>query len=223
MYSWSELKDFITPEIDEGKGITIQKTDASSGWVYGRIVIRNNVVYGNGFAGVHVNYGVRVDVFHNTLYANTRSGKGNNVGISFSPCIDCVAANNIVVASNNWGGYALSSTSSDGNSSTWKSNLIVGSVDADVVTLSGTGAFIQVSNAGLENVDVANFRLISTSPAINVTSAVLALATSDFDGIVRDSHPDLGAFEYNIYSMGSSDSSGNTVSVRCVGFCTIKI
>lgn len=57
VYSWSELKDFIHPYIDEGKGFTIQKSSAAnSGWTYGRFRIANNICYGNGFSGIHVRW-----------------------------------------------------------------------------------------------------------------------------------------------------------------------
>jgi len=55
VYSWSELKDFISPYLDEGKGFTIQKSTAvNSGWTYGRFRIANNICHGNGFSGIHV-------------------------------------------------------------------------------------------------------------------------------------------------------------------------
>lgn len=64
VYSWSELKTFITPEIDEGKGLTIQKSYSNNGWTIGRVVISNNVCYGNGFSGIHLNQVLNCCVCH---------------------------------------------------------------------------------------------------------------------------------------------------------------
>jgi hypothetical protein len=57
VYSWSELKTFITPHIDEGKGLAIQKSSKiDSDFNFGHILIANNVAFGNGFSGIHTNF-----------------------------------------------------------------------------------------------------------------------------------------------------------------------
>ncbi|WP_159948245.1 T9SS type A sorting domain-containing protein [Polaribacter septentrionalilitoris] len=122
-YSWAPDKDKITPHIDEGKGISLQRnqtTYKSDGvtinvnWEHGRILVANNLAYFNGFSGIHSNDGDRVDFINNTAYFNSytksitedndgnpatfpTSTNGGNIGISMSDGIDCKIINNISV------------------------------------------------------------------------------------------------------------------------------
>jgi len=54
-YSWAPSKVVITPHIDEGKGISLQRNETTSSvnWDNGRILVANNLCYFNGFSGVH--------------------------------------------------------------------------------------------------------------------------------------------------------------------------
>ena len=122
-YSWAPDKDKITPHIDEGKGVSLQRnqtTYKSDGvtinvnWEHGRILVANNLAYFNGFSGIHSNDGDRVDFINNTAYFNSHtksitedddgnpstfptSTNGGNIGISMSDGIDCKIINNISV------------------------------------------------------------------------------------------------------------------------------
>eukprot|EP00437_Effrenium_voratum_P023042 CAMPEP_0181413554 /NCGR_PEP_ID=MMETSP1110-20121109/9034_1 /TAXON_ID=174948 /ORGANISM="Symbiodinium sp., Strain CCMP421" /LENGTH=558 /DNA_ID=CAMNT_0023536375 /DNA_START=95 /DNA_END=1771 /DNA_ORIENTATION=- len=188
LYSWSEQKTFINPHIDEGKGISFQKSTRSWNKAPGRMLIANNLCYGNGFSGIHVNLGANIDVVHNTLFGNFASGSGKNIGISFSPCNDCTASNNLVDAKVSWKGLALHSTK---DAATFSHNLVRGTLD-DLSTAQGNN--LVVEDLGLTDAINGDFHLLPTSPAINagITSSV----TTDFDGKTRDAEPDIGAFEF---------------------------
>ncbi|QOD61736.1 T9SS type A sorting domain-containing protein [Polaribacter haliotis] len=119
-YSWAPDKDKITPHIDEGKGISLQRnrttyeddgTTIKVDWENGRILVANNIAYYNGFSGIHSNDGDRVDFISNTAYFNSytksvtedtgttppTSNNGGNIGISMSDGQDCKIINNISV------------------------------------------------------------------------------------------------------------------------------
>ena len=72
IYSWAPTKTIITPYIDEGKGISLQRNDIDdnntptdntddTGWLRGRFLVANNVCYFNGYSGLHSNDGTRID------------------------------------------------------------------------------------------------------------------------------------------------------------------
>lgn len=188
IYSWSENKTFITPHIDEGKGISLQKNNAASGWLHGRILVLNNLAWGNGFSGVHNNEGDRTDFFYNTVYLNNRSAQtGNNVGISTSGGIDIQIANNIVVAKPGQG-FAISDAST--NPIRLGPNLIVGDLDPDLESYRSTQIFADPLFVNAQQLD---FHLSSNSPAID--QAEKLTWTEDYSRKVRSSKGDLGAFE----------------------------
>jgi len=158
------------------------------------------VCYGNGFSGIHVNQGANVDVYHNTVYQNLRSGRGTNLGISFAPCDDCNVMNNVAVAKNSWGGNALSTS---GGTSTWEHNLFIGNLDKDI----GQGTNTPTQDVGFEDASQHVFRLTKGSPAIN--DGVTGYAEKDIDGKPRDQHPDIGAYEFRANS-GHTIKEGST-------------
>lgn len=190
LYSWSPSKTIITPELDEGKGISLQKNSVANGWHSGRFLVQNNLCYFNGFSGVHNNSGDRIDVHHNSCYLNSYSGRGNNIGISTAGGSDFNVRNNLVVADSNWGGFALSLANT--TQSSWQNNLFQGRLDPDV------DAIDQFSNMGIpgwSNIASFDFNLDSSSVAINAADPAYSPAT-DFFGEIRDSLPDIGAVEY---------------------------
>lgn len=208
VYSWSELKTFITPHIDEGKGITIQKTDASFDNGSGRILIANNVVYGNGFSGVHTNYATKVDILHNTAVENTRTGKGVNTGISVSDSSNVNVINNVAYSTNDFGGNVYSTDMDDLAASQiiFASNIAVGNLsnrlDSNDFFVSTDGALLLQSSAP--------YRLASGSPAENVGDAsTLSIVPLDKDGTARSNPPDLGAYEIQL---GTPTPSSMSVS-----------
>jgi hypothetical protein len=191
VYSWSEIKTFITPHIDEGKGISMQKNTRGNGWKHGIIQIDNNVTYFNGFSGVHVNEGVRMNIYNNTAYKNSFSGDGTNIGISVQDGDSIKVNNNISVAETSFGGYALSTNSPA--TLEFKNNFVSGLIDTDVNAIDQNTTF---GNPLFRNPANFDFRLQSTSPCIGAASTSFS-PTNDYFGFIRDANPDLGAIEYN--------------------------
>ena len=116
-FSWAPDKTIITPRIDEGKGISLQRNNLYI-WINGtgRILVANNLCYWNGFSGVHSNDGYRIDFINNTCYMNSYTNtvtyagqiqKGNNIGISAQSSNDIKMINNISVIDTDWNGFAL--------------------------------------------------------------------------------------------------------------------
>lgn len=191
IYSWSENKDFITPHIDEGKGISLQKNNLASGWTHGRILVLNNLTWGNGFSGIHNNEGDRTDIIYNTVYLNNRTAAtGNNVGISVSGGDDARIQNNIVVSLPSQG-FAISNAST--SHVVLGKNLIQGDLDPDLENFASQQIF-----ADPKFVDPyhANFKLQSNSPALG--QAESCAWTSDYEQNSRKPKPDLGAYESTV-------------------------
>lgn len=188
VYSWNQGKTFITPLIDEGKGISMQRNDSIHGWVYGRIRIENNLTYRNGFSGIHSNQGERMDIVNNTVWYNSFSGRGNNIGISVARGKDFRIVNNISVADTSFGGFALS-TALTSNLSV-ENNLVWGLLDPDIDSID-LGTRLAHPLFG----DTLDFPLSAASPAIDQALGAEA-PERDFLGALRDSFPDIGAVEY---------------------------
>ena len=124
VFSWVPSKTFITPHLDEGKGISPEWQDNDT-WLAddatGRILIANNVTYLNALSGVNSHATDRVDIIHNTSVLNSLYGTiweldtGLNIGITHEPDnngttdlgLDVRMANNVSVADGSLGGYAL--------------------------------------------------------------------------------------------------------------------
>ncbi|HCR49717.1 MAG TPA: hypothetical protein DIW24_08810, partial [Bacteroidetes bacterium] len=192
VYSWSELKTFITPHIDEGKGISMQKNSIANGWTHGRIQIENNVTYLNGFSGVHINEGLRMDIVNNTAYNNSYTGTGNNIGISVQDGEDITIRNNISVAPTNFNGFAISIGGTTSNVIVHK-NLIQGLLDNDLDV--NTTATMIAADVMFTNAASFDFSLQASSPAINGADSAFA-PQKDYLNTTRDTNPDFGAIEY---------------------------
>jgi parallel beta-helix repeat protein len=192
LMSWSESKTIFSATIDEGKGLTIQRSFAAGGqWDFGRVLFVNNIAYGNGLSGLHVNDGDRIDIINNTVYHNDRYGYGNNLGISVAGGNDIKIYNNIVEANLAWGGFTISKTPTTTNVVVSR-NLVNGGLDADVDaidagTIFGTATFVNAASS--------NFKLQSTSLGINNALAFAAPA-KDYYNVLRDGFPDIGAAEF---------------------------
>lgn len=205
IYSWSPNKTFINPYIDEGKGISLQTNDLSTGWTHGRFLVANNLTYWNGYSGIHSNTGIRMDFINNTVFMNSytksvtynmATSNGGNIGISTQSGEDIRIINNISVIDSRLSKSAISSANT--NNLVVKDNLIYGSTgpvqeDSDVAavqinTIIADPKFVDSGNL--------NFSLQASSPAIGIADTGFAPA-DDFFGYTRDINPDLGAIEYN--------------------------
>lgn len=193
IYSWAPTKTIITPVIDEGKGISLQRNDAERGWEFGRILVANNLTHHNGFSGMHVNSCRGVDFINNTSYFDHRTGNGSNHGISMQSSTDIRIINNIVFHDIHLGGNGIAASSSSTNYVVIN-NLVNGQVDNDIAQVA-----INILIADPLFVDAENndFRLLPGSPAIGAADANYAPAT-EYGGGLRDGAPDLGAYEFGV-------------------------
>ena len=200
VYSWNHTKPFVTPHIDEGKGITIQRCDVERGWEKGRVLIRNNLSYSNGLSGIHINVGDRIDIVNNTVYNNYIStekfSEGSQHGISTQGSNDIQIINNIVVSEKfiDEGGRVLKLSDACTNI-TINKNLLVGTLD-DNSTQINTNSVNEVPN--FQDASTNNFQLLPTSAAIdNGDQNWKSIIERDFNNNLRsDSSIDIGAFEY---------------------------
>ena len=192
IYSWAPTKTIVTPHIDEGKGISLQRNDADHGWTYGRFLVINNLTHGNGFSGLHSNYGRGIDFINNTSYHDSRSGGGRNHGISLSNSTDCRIINNIVASDASKGGFPIAiDTDSYGN--VIDNNLVNNPVDR---RSEGIATRTTVAEPKFVNPAQRDFRLTAASPAVGSALAAFAPPT-DLNGEGRDAvEPDQGALEF---------------------------
>ena len=211
IYSWAPTKTFITPRIDEGKGISLQRNELES-WTHGRFLVANNLCYWNGFSGVHTNAGKRMDFINNTCYFNsytntvTYAGEyqtGKNIGISAQSSDDIRIINNIIYIDNTWGGFPISVANTP--EFDVLDNMIFGddgppAQDDDVVSVQVNTTVTDPLFLDAWNLD---FYLQAESPAIGTANTDFAPA-DDFYGNTRDDQPDLGAIEYDS-TVGISD------------------
>ena len=222
LFSWAPTKTVITPRIDEGKGISLQRNNISS-WVngQGRILVENNVTYWNGFSGLHSNDGYRIDFINNTVFMNSYTNsiepygpsgslssegqRGNNIGISTGgTCDDIKYINNSVVADADWSGKALAATGNTTNLEV-RNNVIYGingtiSKDSDVTsvavnTIEANPLFADALVTYQDENYVFDFMIASNSPAVDSADGTFA-PTDDYFGLPRDANPDIGAIEY---------------------------
>ena len=146
VFSWVPSKTFITPHLDEGKGISHEWQDNDT-WLTedatGRILIANNVTYLNALSGINSHATDRVDIIHNTSVLNSLYGTiweldtGLNIGITHEPDNngttdlgrDVRMANNVSVADGSLDGYALRVNAGSGRVT-------------DAVTFSGGGNLV---------------------------------------------------------------------------------
>ncbi len=219
VYSWAPSKTIITPHLDEGKGISMQRNlnnNSNAPWNLGRILIANNICYWNGFSGVHTNDGLRLDFINNTCFMNSYTntityapnGTGGNIGISSSSSDDIVIKNNISVIDRDLNKFAISADPASTNL-TVKDNVIwsLGSgpesdfqQDPEIVAVEVNTI---IANPLLTDAPTAynppsynfDFHVMAGSPAIDAADTTCA-PFDDFYNIVRDETPTIGAIEY---------------------------
>ncbi len=184
---WNTVK-----HLSDGNGIILDANNGTQGMsVYtGRTLVENNVCYNNGGGGVHAYSANHVDIINNTAYNN-----GTIVGypeIDANQCSDVKIYNNIMYGRG-------TGTDCNGNDA--------GAVYDYNLYFNGTSykngphditADPKFVNKGLDG--TANFRLLSTSPAINNGSNIAGQFTpKDILGLARTVGftTDMGAYEYS--------------------------
>ncbi|MBC8040281.1 MAG: Ig-like domain repeat protein, partial [Opitutaceae bacterium] len=206
----------------DGNGIIIDinRNDdvaAGTGLAYrGRTLVQNNLVYNNGGSGIHAFNAQNVDIVHNTAYLNSASPRLEYAQIYAGYSKNVNIRDNILVAPGNPSGDATRnepfiSNGSQNVSGTifYQNNLFYGlgnnitAPSGNVLTPAGnfapntTGAdplFIAPSR----NPSAANFRLRSTSPALNIAAALSYRSGVDITGrprLLSSSTTDLGAYQ----------------------------
>lgn len=193
MYSWAPTKTIVTPKIDEGKGISLQRNDPSYGWTTGRILIVNNLTHHNGFSGLHANTTRGVDFVNNTSYHDSYTGEGNNHGLSLQASNDIRIINNLIVNDTIVDGHGMAMSNSSFDIEV-NNNLVYGTFDNQI---SEIALDMIIENPLFENADLFNFNLKKESPAIDQAISMLA-PTQDYYGDLRDQNPDIGAIEYDV-------------------------
>lgn len=218
-YSWAPTKTVITPHIDEGKGISLQRnqTTYDSGgninvnWEHGRILVANNICYLNGFSGVHSNDGNRIDFINNTCYFNSytksiteavSSDNGGNIGISAQDGSDIRILNNISIIDSMLSKSAISSNLTAAEGLVVDNNIIYGTSLAGATGSINENAAIVAVQTNAQMTDplfiaptTFDFSLQFNSPAIDVVGLTNAPSV-DFFGNTRDANPDIGAVEF---------------------------
>ncbi len=198
IFSWSPKKTFITPHIDEGKGISLQKNSLENGWKHGRILVANNLSYWNGFSGLHNNQGVRIDFINNTVYFNSYTnsissngeGGGKNIGISSSGGDDIKIINNIVVSDTKLKGFAISIAKT--TNLLILNNLVTGKQNPDIEKIQKDTI---VADPLFVDALEFNFQLRKTSLAIDKANKNYS-PEIDYYNKTRDLQPDIGAIEF---------------------------
>ena len=187
LFSWNPNKTFVTPVIDEGKGISMQRNDASYGWTKGRIRIENNLCHHNGFSGVHSNNGRGIDIVNNTCVDNTVTQNGGNHGISLQRTTDARIFNNLSVTDF---GNALSMTNS--SDVTVRRNHAEGGLNANLDAIDEQTTF---GDPGFVGTGAHPYQLGPDSPARDAAELATAAPVDYFDQ-PRDGMPDVGCYEF---------------------------
>lgn len=231
-YSWAPDKTEITPHIDEGKGISLQRNQTVSGvnWNNGRILVANNICYYNGFSGIHSNDGYRIDIINNTCYFNSYTKSitewtgvpdpnGGNVGISLQDGTGHKIVNNISIIDNNMTRSAISTNivTTDPAILFVKDNIIFGNTgpiqqDPNIVAIQVN---TQMVNPQFVNPNNNDYSLMSSSPAINNADETYSVNIENIDyfGNTRNDL-DIGAVEYQSPIITSiSENSQNSIVI----------
>lgn len=193
--------DPVLTQYSDGNGIIV---DINIGYDF-RTLVTNNLVYDNGGSGIHAYKGDHVDIVNNTAYLNSASPYLQYGQIFASQATDVRIHNNILVApvANTAAGEKPESVNGGtkpaaANGIVYRNNVYFGgntagwAADAyNVSNVTGDPKFVLAST----DAAFADFRLLSTSPAVNRGTATLA-PQLDLAGNLRYSSPDAGALEF---------------------------
>ncbi|MCC5644078.1 right-handed parallel beta-helix repeat-containing protein [Nostoc sp. CHAB 5824] len=181
-----------TGKIQDGNGIIVDRgTNKQKGSKLrpyrGRTLIASNISYKNGGGGIHTFQSENIDIVHNTSYLNNQSP-----GISYGQ-ISVNASNNINVLNNilySERGKPIN-VRYGGNNVRFDYNL-----NANSSSINASGSSDMIADPQFMNASGGDFRLRSTSPAIN-SGMKFKSVTTDFlgDSRVKGSRSDRGAYE----------------------------
>ncbi|MEH2340206.1 MAG: right-handed parallel beta-helix repeat-containing protein [Nostoc sp.] len=170
-------------KITDGNGIIV---DVSKGY-RGRVLIANNLTYKNGGSGIHSHDSQNVDIINNTAYFNQQSpdvkkkGKGE-IYAGYSSNVKIF--NNIMYPSpGNAANSNMKNVNVNYNYNVYPNNS----------TIKITGSNDMIADPQFVNASARDFRLKSTSPAIN-SGLKWKDVPEDIQGKLRVS-PDRGAYE----------------------------
>ncbi|MBA3705180.1 MAG: T9SS type A sorting domain-containing protein [Bacteroidetes bacterium] len=189
--------------VSDGNGIILDANNGTQGKpVYtGRTLVENNVSYNNGGGGIHAFQAARVDIINNTAYNN-----GTIVGY---PEIDGQSGTDVKIYNNIM--YARSGGNCNGNDAgaTYNYNIYFNgpAYKKGADDIVADPQFVKLAFDA-----TADFRLKSTSPAINTGSNLTGqYSTKDILGVNRPvgTKPDRGAYEYSSIATGVTTLSKN--------------
>ncbi|BAZ30903.1 Parallel beta-helix repeat protein [Cylindrospermum sp. NIES-4074] len=191
-----------TGEIEDGSGIIIDdsrntQNGSTLGAYTGRTLIENNISFNNGGSGIHTYLSDYVYIANNTTYLNNQSQKMTSGQIFTNNSCEVYITNNILYAyygkkvNSNW-----SDTPCVKNSVLYNYN-VYANTDTNSTNSAIKGPNDIFADPRFVNASIGDFRLQSTSPAINKGDARTYLKT-DFAGNPRPSGSayDIGAYEY---------------------------
>lgn len=206
IYDNENLKPFKysgnATEITDGNGIIIddsRNTQQNSGTnphyrqAYSSFtLIENNVIFNNGGRGIHVFESDNVVAVNNTLYQNNRTS-------TISGELTAISAGNVKFYNNvvyTRSGKKANAINNESKKITFSHNLYFNYAEQPKFGSNDRTADPKYVNPSFEPA-TANFRLQSTSPAINTATSTSA-PKIDFDGNQRpvDSGYDIGAYEF---------------------------
>lgn len=189
-------------EITDGNGIIIddsRNTQQNSGTnphyrqaYSSSTLIENNVIFNNGGRGIHVFESDNVVAVNNTLYQNNRTStiSGELTAINAG---NVKFYNNAVYARS---GKKANAINNESKGITFSYNIYFNYADKPILGSNDRTADPKYVNPSFDPA-IANFRLQSTSPAIN-TATITSAPKIDFDGNLRPigSGYDRGAYEF---------------------------
>ncbi len=181
-----------TGKIQDGNGIIIDrgmnKQKGSKISAYrGRTLIANNITYKNGGSGIHTFQSENIDIVHNTSYMNNQSPEISYGQISVNDANNINVLNNILYSER---GKPIN-MNSRGNNVRFDYN-----INANSSSIIASGPNDMIADPQFMNPSYGNFRLKSTSPAINSGMKFNSVKT-DFEGDsrIKGSGADRGAYE----------------------------
>ncbi|MDF5709047.1 MAG: right-handed parallel beta-helix repeat-containing protein [Nostoc sp. S4] len=174
-------------KIQDGNGIIFDRLSESG--YRGRILIANNVVYENGGGGIHAFRSDKLDIINNTSYLNNQTPGILYGQISMNDTSDVKVLNNILYSRS---GAPINMDSGKNSNTTFNYNLY----NNNGYSASGSGPNDIIADPQFVNASGGDFRLKSTSRAIN-SGSKFSYLTTDILGNprVRGSAPDRGAYE----------------------------